>query len=282
MQYPIDFPPESSAAVAAEKLRAGKDFDKARENPQRLQSGFEPYLEAELRKYILRPFGVFVREACKLGHKGIWHVDRIEKFAREFLRLSTIDAMWSKGWYRNGQEIGRGWIESGGSHIGPEVQRQFERSGEWQQFQDALLQVAEIQEARTSDLGEKTEKEIGTVTRDFGQSERTDGRSSEAENAAMPIPELTAATTDHGSDLSKMVDAFLLQCNRESPVGFKVIRKHIWLAAGHAHARQFQYWQENSKKATDEDDRNFRRILHMAPAEFIALLRKKSIALSNS
>jgi hypothetical protein len=74
-----------------------------------------------------------------------------------------------------------------------------------------------------------------------------------------------------------MVDDFLVQCNRESALGFKVIRKHIWRAAGHAHARQFQYWQAGSDKATDEDHRTFRRILCMPPSEFIALLKNKGI-----
>lgn len=281
MRYPSDFPPESRAAVAAEKLRAGKDFDKARENPPGKEYGFD-YLEAELRRYILRQFGVFVREACKLGHKGTWPVDRIEKAALEFLRLSTIDAVYSKGHNKYGQKFGRNWNDNWGGEIQSEVRRQFERSGEWPQFQDALLRVAEIQEARASDVGEDPEEEIGKVTRGSAQSERTEDTSSRVENAATSAPELTVATTDQGADRSQIVDAFLLQCNRESSGGFKVIRKHIWLAAGHARARQFQYWQERSDKATCEDDRNFRRILSMAPAEFIALLKKKGSSPSTS
>src|ERR1700681_763554 len=121
MRYPTDFPPESRAAVAAEKLRAGRDFDQARLNPQRIKHGFGEYLEAELRKYILRPFGVFVMEACKLGHKGIWPVDRIERAALEFLRLSTIEASSSKGYDQAGGEIGRNWIGDWSGHIQSEV-----------------------------------------------------------------------------------------------------------------------------------------------------------------
>jgi hypothetical protein len=112
---------------------------------------------------------------------------------------------------------------------------------------------------------------------DSAQSERTGGTLSKAEDAAMPAQELAVATTER----TKMVDDFLVQCNRES-VGFKVRRKHIWLAVGHARARQFQYWQEGSDKATDADDRAFRRILRMSPAEFIALLKKKGISPSSS
>jgi len=149
MRYPKDFPPESRAAVLAEKLRAGRDFDQARENPLRPQYGLDQYLEAELRRYILRTFIVFVREACKLGHKRIWHVDRVEQAAREFLRLATIDAVYDK----SGGAVGRNWNSHLDGSIQSEVMRQFERSGEWQQFQDALLQVAEGQAARASEAG---------------------------------------------------------------------------------------------------------------------------------
>jgi hypothetical protein len=94
---------------------------------------------------------------------------------------------------------------------------------------------------------------------------------------AAPAEEASVVNSGHGTNRPAVVDAFLLQCNQEPAVGFKVIRKHIWLAVGHRHARQFQYWQEGSDKATDEDDRNFRRILSMPPAEFISLLKKKGI-----
>ena len=96
------------------------------------------------------------------------------------------------------------------------------------------------------------------------------------EDAPISALELAVATTDQGSE-RLMVDDFLLQCNRESDAGLKVIRKHIWLAAGHTNPRQFQYWQERSDKATAEDDRNFHRLLRMAPAEFIALLKKRHL-----
>ena len=79
MKYPLKFPPESRSRVAAERLRAGKDFDEARENAPYRQYGGTVQLEAELRRYILRQFAVFVSEACKLGCQGIWHVDRVEQ-----------------------------------------------------------------------------------------------------------------------------------------------------------------------------------------------------------
>jgi hypothetical protein len=98
---------------------------------------------------------------------------------------------------------------------------------------------------------------------------------SKAEDVTLPVQELAVMTADDGPDRSRLVDDFLQRCNRESPI--KLRRKHVWLAAGHGHARQFQYWQERSDKATAGDVRNFRRILRMTTAEFTALLKKKGI-----
>lgn len=132
-------------------------------------------LEAELRRYILRQFSVFVREACKLGHKGIWHVDQIEKEALEFLRLSTIHATYSKGYDKSGRTFGQDWTDNWGGHIQPEIKRHFEASGEWQQFKDALLQVADSQAERAPDIRGDMVEEIGEISTDPAQSARTGG-----------------------------------------------------------------------------------------------------------
>jgi hypothetical protein len=91
-----------------------------------------------------------------------------------------------------------------------------------------------------------------------------------------------SAGTGHEQDRSALVDSFLLQCNQELAGGGIIKRTHIWQAAGHAHARQFEYWQSRSDKVTAEDERNFTRIFRMSPAQFVALLKKKGVAPSNS
>jgi len=159
--------------VAAEKLRAGRDFDVARENSPWTRYGASPELHAELRRYVLRPFAVFVSEACKLGRKGIWHVDRIHGEALEFLRLSTIDATYSKGYDKADRRFAQDWIDHSCGAIEPEVKRQLERSAEWQQFQEALLQVAESQVTRDPTVDRYVKDKTGTVTRDSAQSQLT-------------------------------------------------------------------------------------------------------------
>jgi hypothetical protein len=78
-----------------------------------------------------------------------------------------------------------------------------------------------------------------------------------------------------GDGTRATVNTFILKCQQE--LSLKVNRKHIWRAAGHTTARQFQFWQASDPKATAQDDQNFRRILAMNPTDFQALLKKKNI-----
>jgi hypothetical protein len=88
------------------------------------------------------------------------------------------------------------------------------------------------------------------------------------------VPEVTSADE---ADLKAKVDAFLLKCNQEPDLGITLRRKHIHLAVGHKTPRQFQLWQSGNTKATQQDNQNFTRILHMRPADFVALLRRRNI-----
>jgi hypothetical protein len=81
--------------------------------------------------------------------------------------------------------------------------------------------------------------------------------------------------SEHATDRRAQVDAFLARCNQAGPK--KINRKHVWQAAGHKGARQFQFWQASDEKATMQDDQSFSRLLAMKPAEFIALLKKKGL-----
>lgn len=77
------------------------------------------------------------------------------------------------------------------------------------------------------------------------------------------------------SDRAMLVDAFIKKYRQAT--GLKTFKTHIWKAAGHSWARQFQYWQTRDPKATEADDQNFTRILEMRPAEFKDLLEKMDI-----
>jgi hypothetical protein len=94
---------------------------------------------------------------------------------------------------------------------------------------------------------------------------------------AEAVKPITAEQPANGGEDSTRaaVDTFIVKCQQE--LSLKVNRKHIWRAAGHTTARQFQFWQASDPKATDRDNQNFRRILAMSPSNFEALLKKKGI-----
>ena len=137
--YPPEFPRKSRAAVRAEKIRAARDFENDKQNVRYLSE-----IEGLLRRYILRVFIVFVREAVHLGHQDIWSVDRLESESREFLRQFTIMAEFQKGFDRSGQKV-REMVSNWDGSILPNVQREFEQSAEWREFESILLEVADAQ-----------------------------------------------------------------------------------------------------------------------------------------
>src|SRR5882672_10224721 len=100
MEYPSEFPQQSRAAVEAEEIRASRDFDQARQGLPWSKNGPGEGLEAEVRRYILRIYAAFVREACKLG--CVWDLDRIRSYTREFLRTLTTIACSEKGYDTRG------------------------------------------------------------------------------------------------------------------------------------------------------------------------------------
>jgi len=136
--FPREFPPAARAKVAAKKILAARDFVRK----QSARGVTE--IEAALRTYILEVFLHFAEEACRLGRQGVWSVEQVEREAREFLRLTTIEAGGEMGFDRSGHKL-RSMIGHWGGSILPEVQREFERSPEWRRFTDDLLRVAELQ-----------------------------------------------------------------------------------------------------------------------------------------
>jgi hypothetical protein len=140
MKYSSGFPQHFRAAVEAEEVRASRDFEQARQKVLGSIYGPGQDLAAEVRRYILRIYAVFVREACKLG--GVWGVDRIRSCAREFLRMLTSKA-WSEKSYDTGGTTYPGQIRrlpDMTSHLNgailPSVMSKFEKSVECLQLGD--------------------------------------------------------------------------------------------------------------------------------------------------
>ena len=73
MDYPDDFPPESRAAVAAERLRAARDFDAIRKNPPRTEHGFSHDWDADSESTF------FASSSFSSGKPASWDVREFGK-----------------------------------------------------------------------------------------------------------------------------------------------------------------------------------------------------------
>ena len=139
MEYPQEFSQQARARVESEKIRAGRDFEQAKQAVQ-----WTAEVEVLLREYVLRVFIAFVQQACKFGRNDTWSVDRIESESLEFLRLLTIDAYYSKGYNKSGHLLSE-WVSHWNGSILSEIEREFEKSPLWKKYQDMLLRVAKYQ-----------------------------------------------------------------------------------------------------------------------------------------
>ena len=140
-RYPSEFPERSRARVHAERIRSVRAFEQAKQGAR-----YKPEIEALLRTCILRIFLVFAEEAAELGRRGMWPVDKMEAQATEFLRVMTIEFHYEKGHDSSGAPL-PDVISSWDGSILPAAQRDFERSPQWKQYENLLLEVAESQAA---------------------------------------------------------------------------------------------------------------------------------------
>jgi hypothetical protein len=150
MDYPRQFSVQARARVEARRQNARRDLDRYRNQPETrpLRQNTGPYGtlwtddEKDLHEYTLTVFLAFALEMCALECRW-WSVDSIRKTALTFLREFTIEAYAEKGRDDTGRQLRTMTSDSG--EILAEIQREFERSAQWHQFEDALSAEAERQ-----------------------------------------------------------------------------------------------------------------------------------------
>jgi hypothetical protein len=156
MEYPREFSPQARARVEAERLRAAKELEQDQNRVPSSHYGPSENDEHNFRKYILRVFLAFAREACKLGAQRLWAIDRVRSESEEFLRRFTIDAEYEKGYdNKQGRKL-RTMVSHLSGGILEHADQKFRTSAEWRQFEEMLLALAEEisgSEARSNDKG---------------------------------------------------------------------------------------------------------------------------------
>ena len=144
MQYPFpdEFPEKSRCTLLAEEIRGATELEKAKKESAVSKS------QELLIGYILRVFIVFVREASKLTHQGIWSAGRLESESLQFLHYFTVSARYERGYDKHGHQIGE-MISHWGSIL-PDVERAFQKSPLWQEYEGILLEVVARVEPSTT------------------------------------------------------------------------------------------------------------------------------------
>jgi hypothetical protein len=163
--YPPEFPAAARAMVAAKKIVAAREFAEKRQGLRR-----DAEVEVALRVYILQVFLSFAEGAFELGRQGVWSIDQVEEQAREFLRRTAIEANAEMGFDRAGHQLSPMFGKWGG-HILPETQQKLEKTPEWKQYTDGLLDLAKLQAGAA--LSSSDSGEIPSVP-DSGPSESAD------------------------------------------------------------------------------------------------------------
>lgn len=144
LPFPPGFPTEYRGPVLAERISAERDFEAER---QKLPSGSHYQAECERlwRELVVRIWIVFVRQAKKLGQTGSWAVERVDRESREFLRL--LSSRTREELHRSGYQI-REVIDDKSREILPDVYQEFRKSSPWREFEDVVLELANVPENR--------------------------------------------------------------------------------------------------------------------------------------
>jgi DNA-binding XRE family transcriptional regulator len=143
-QFPEDFSKEARARVIEVTIRASRavvESAPVQTSLQRVWFGQAILGKAAIIvQYIMTVFAALAHETCELGKKdGGWAVDVVDREARELLRLTTMHAVGKYNYSCNLPKLSDlGWIP-------PEAQALFEKTNEWKQYQDELLEVARMQ-----------------------------------------------------------------------------------------------------------------------------------------
>ena len=147
MKYPSEFPHDARARVEAETLRAYAALEQD-------VRGIESWRrDVPFIRCVMRVFIAFAREACEFGKKSnhrAWSDRELDQRCRDFLLEIVIDA-----WEHKAKDLGIRKMFSSthnwGYSLDDDARRKIEKSPEWKEYQELLLDAFESQSARAAD-----------------------------------------------------------------------------------------------------------------------------------
>jgi hypothetical protein len=146
VQYPSEFPHDARARVEAETRRAYIALEQDVGGMENWRRNV-PFLRC-----VMRIFLAFAGEACEFGmksHHPAWSDCELDQRCRDSLLEIVIDA-----WEHKAKDLGinkmfssQGW----GYSINDDDRRRIEKSPEWKQYQDLLIEAFDAQSAPAAD-----------------------------------------------------------------------------------------------------------------------------------
>ena len=146
MDKPPDFPDNSWAAVSAVRFRAAAVL---KSDVQIERSEQHPNFFALALSFVLNVFKAFAHEACVLGRKGEWKIEKIDAECQSFLAEAANDA------HVICAELGLSipdmfyLSETGVRCIKPDVVRLLKRTTEYEAYDAEAYEVAMLQSSVT-------------------------------------------------------------------------------------------------------------------------------------
>ena len=152
MEYPKEFDKIARAKIVAAEILASREMYGAwlpAQSDVPLAGTNYRLGTTRFFQYIMSIFAAFANEACVLGRVGVWPADRIDREAREFLRLIAIEA---EAKYSERADLHIPNMTDKMGKIDRPVMEHLETYPEWQHFQRDLLEVAKAH-SRAGNLG---------------------------------------------------------------------------------------------------------------------------------
>jgi hypothetical protein len=197
MKYRSEFPRAARARVEAATLRA---YDALEQNVR----GMEPWRRVDpFIRCVLQVFIAFVREGYEFGKKSnhrAWTDRELEQRCRDFLLWTVVEA-----WEDKAKDLGiRKMFSSGGwgYSISDDDRRRIEKSPEWKQYQELLLEAFDAS-ARAADCRLPQPEKAGGTAPKTDQSIETEPSGDEPSSTEAG-PAMNDATDE--TDRRKAVD----------------------------------------------------------------------------
>lgn len=183
-------------------------------------------------QYIVTVFASFAHEACELGRAQQWAVDTVDRESREFLRLTVSHATIK---YSQPSSRLPEMLSNMNGSIAAEVWELFEKTDEWKQYQNELLEIARIQASGGASVAEVEQAKTVTLARTDVPTERK---------------ALLAAYKSEGTKRGILItDLMIAQAASQS-----------W------HDRTpVQRWKQSDARCTQADDARIRKVLKDKP-----------------